>query len=201
LKHYFVFLLSKLFSGDLISQSCHLPISLHVLIGFFIFIIQTSMQVNKLLLLVMAVLTLNSIAQLFVLPSISYLADLWFPLEERFLIIGLGFYINLLGYGMAGIFSTFLSFPNTYVTVDSIALTFAIVATFSFILSLFAIKNEPKTRMEKRKTVNFHENMKALYDRPYQGYLIIIVGIFLSVDWAFLTQCINFRYLVGGMEK
>jgi sugar phosphate permease len=95
----------------------------------------------------MAVLALNSIAQLFVLPSISYLADLWFPLEERFLIIGLGFYVNLLGYGLAGVFSTFLSFPNTNVTVDSITLSFAIVASFSFILSLFVIKNEPETRM------------------------------------------------------
>jgi hypothetical protein len=43
--------------------------------------------------------------------------------------------------------------------------------------------------------------MKALYSNSYQGYLIIIVGIFLSVDWAFLTQCIHYRYLVGGMEE
>jgi hypothetical protein len=105
------------------------------------------MQVNKIRILVVGILTLNSIAQLFVLPSIAYIADLWFPLERRFLVYVIGFYFSLLGYWLAGIFSTLLSLPNTSVTVDSIALSFAIVATITFVLSIFLIKNEPKVLM------------------------------------------------------
>jgi hypothetical protein len=66
-----------------------------------------------------------------------------------------GLYINLLGYGLAGTVSTFLSYPKNNVTVDSIVLSFAIVGTISFLLSIFTLKNEPKRRMEKKKRVNF----------------------------------------------
>jgi hypothetical protein len=40
--------------------------------------------------------------------------------------------------------------------------------------------------------VSFKKDMKELlFDKKYKGYLIIIVAVILSVDWTFLTQCID----------
>jgi hypothetical protein len=69
----------------------------------------------------------------------------------------------LLGFGLAGTFSTLLSYQNTPVTVGTITLGFAIFATISFIISIFVMKNEPKKRMEKKVHVNFKVHMKILF--------------------------------------
>lgn len=70
--------------------------------------------------LVIASLVLNAIAQLFLLPTPPYLAELWFELEKRSLVIGIGFYSNLLGLGLGGTLSSLLSFPNNFITVNTI---------------------------------------------------------------------------------
>jgi hypothetical protein len=123
------------------------------------------MPVNKLLLLVIGALILNFTAQLFVLPTYSYLAELWFPLEERFLTIGIGFYFNILGYGTAATISAMLSFPHSIVTVNSITLSYAILSTISFLLSLILIKNQPKKQTEVRIYVKLKKNIKDLFKK------------------------------------
>lgn len=60
------------------------------------------------IIVVIAGLVLNSIAQLLLLPSPLYLAEVWFPLEKRSFVIGMGFYSNLLGFGIGGTLSSLL---------------------------------------------------------------------------------------------
>jgi hypothetical protein len=53
----------------------------------------------------------------------------------------------MFGYGLAGTISTLLSYPESIVTVNGITLSYAIVSTIAFILSMLVIKNEPTKRM------------------------------------------------------
>jgi sugar phosphate permease len=76
-------------------------------------------------------------------------AEVWFPLEKRSLVIGFGFYSELIGFGLGGCIATYLAPPGAVISVDSILLTQAIIATLAFICSTFLVKNKPKVRIEK----------------------------------------------------
>lgn len=103
--------------------------------------------------LVIVALALNSIAQLFVLPTPLYLSEVWFSLEKRPFAIALGFYSNLLGFGTGGTVSSLLSYNS--VSVKQILLIFSCVSCFSLVVAIIAIKNKPKVRIEIIKQTNW----------------------------------------------
>jgi hypothetical protein len=54
----------------------------------------------------MSCIFLESFGQAILLPMSAYLAERWFPLEQRSLAISLSFYSNLLGFAFGAIFTT-----------------------------------------------------------------------------------------------
>lgn len=134
--------------------------------------------------IVVAAMVLNSIAQLFLLPSPVYLAQLWFVMEKRSFVIGIGFYSNLLGFGLGGTLSSWLG----TITVQSIITALAIIATISFLACTLLVKNHPKIRIESKKKVQW-SHARDLWRQKFTAYNIVMVSVFLGVSWTFLSQC------------
>ena len=91
-------------------------------------------------------MTLNSFAQLFLLPTPFYLAEVWFPLEKRSLVIGIAFYSNLLEFGLGGTLSSLIGYYNI-VTVSNILLSIAAASTISFLIAVVIVRNKPKIKI------------------------------------------------------
>ncbi len=57
------------------------------------------------IIIVICCMIMSSLGQAILLPMSAYLAERWFPLEQRSIAIGLSFYGNLLGFATGAIFT------------------------------------------------------------------------------------------------
>jgi hypothetical protein len=91
-------------------------------------------------------LILNSIAKLFILPSAAYISELCFPLDKRFITIGIGFYCQLLGMGLGCVLSSFLLIPDSTVSFFGVLKIQIAVGSFCFFVACLLVKYQPEKR-------------------------------------------------------
>jgi MFS family permease len=132
---------------------------------------------------------LSSFGQAILLPMSPYLAERWFPLEERSLAISLSFYSNLVGFAFGAIFTTLYITSARHILEQLFIIS--IISTFCFMVSVILVKNKPKVLMEKYKIASFKQ-IKELWKYKFNTYSIIMSSVFLGVSWTFLSNSKHF---------
>ena len=88
-------------------------------------------------------------------PMAPYLAERWFPLQQRSFAIAATFYCNLLGFTFGAVFTTL--YVDDVSRVEKEVLIIAIISTFCLIVTILLVKNKPKKLIEKYKTVTLKQ--------------------------------------------
>ena len=128
---------------------------------------------------------LLSFGQSILLPMSPYLAERWFPLQQRSIAISICFYSNLLGFAFGAIFTTvYITQPSN---IPDQNLILAIITTTLFILTGTTIKNHPKKALQKIKPTNLKQ-LRYLWKHKYNTYTVVMASVFLGVSWSFLSS-------------
>jgi MFS family permease len=130
-------------------------------------------------------MVLSSFGQAILLPLSAYLAERWFPLEQRSIAISLSFYSNLLGFASGAIYTTL--FVTSVDRVMRQMFVVAVVSTFCFVVAVVLVKNKPKVLMEKYRLANWKQ-LKELWKYKFNTYSIFMSSVFLGASWSFLSN-------------
>lgn len=154
--------------------------------------------------------SLNSLAQVIVLPGCIHLPEVWFPMEERNLAFGIPFYLNTLGLTFGYIFPCIYlstSHKGCYASVNHVQFVCALISTVTMLLIALMMRNKPKSSQSKKymqeKRLTLKTSFRNIICQPENIYNISLLALFLGLSWSifdmlgFVLGDININQGVG----